>query len=550
MTGASADATAQQQPVLVLMGVSGCGKSTVAAVLAGQLGWDLEEGDDLHPAGNVAKMAAGLPLTDEDRWPWLDLVARWIQNHTVAGIPGIVTCSALKKVYRDRLRGDNVVFVHLAGSKEQIGQRLAARTDHFMPVALLDSQVATLEPLGARRELADGRFRSQARRCRRGDHRVTETDSRGRIQRARVRPSRPVVRTAARRPVDRGRAAPPAGMRALKVHGAGDLRLDDLARALAGPRPNPGAGHPRRHLRIGLHYFRHGAVGAFTLREPLVLGHEVVGRIAEDPSGASAVDTPVAIHLASPCGACPQCARRRAECVPERALPRVGRQRPAHPGRIRRVHPGPARPGPPAPRLAAALPRRARRTRWRWPSTPCAGPAESTAQRFSSAGPARSACWWPAPRRPPVPPRCGPPTCCRTRCHRRAARRRSHSADRRRARSPTSTSTWPSRPLARPARSGRPWLRCGGAGCWCSWECSRPALDPPSCPRWWPRRSTIAVRSGSTPNSTTRSPCSPERLAFDPVITHTFDLSDAVSAMEIAADPAISGKVVLQLDAG
>jgi len=149
MTGASADATAQQQPVLVLMGVSGCGKSTVAAVLAGQLGWDLEEGDDLHPAGNVAKMAAGLPLTDEDRWPWLDLVARWIQNHTVAGIPGIITCSALKKEYRDRLRGDNVVFVHLAGSKEQIGHRLAARTDHFMPVALLDSQVATLEPLGA-----------------------------------------------------------------------------------------------------------------------------------------------------------------------------------------------------------------------------------------------------------------------------------------------------------------------------------------------------------------------------------------------------------------
>ncbi len=148
MTGEGGTAAVRQQPVLVLMGVSGCGKSTVAAVLAGQLGWDLEEGDDLHPASNVAKMAAGIPLTDEDRWPWLDLVAGWIHNHTVAGIPGIVTCSALKKVYLDRLRGDNVVFVHLAGSKEQIGQRLAARTDHFMPVALLDSQVATLESLG------------------------------------------------------------------------------------------------------------------------------------------------------------------------------------------------------------------------------------------------------------------------------------------------------------------------------------------------------------------------------------------------------------------
>ena len=132
--------------MLVIMGVSGSGKSTVAGILAGQLGWDLEEGDDLHPPENVAKMAAGHPLTDEDRWPWLDTIASWIIEHTMAGIPGIITCSALKKIYRDRLREKNVVFVFLSGSKEQIGRRLTTRMDHFMPPSLLDSQIATLEP--------------------------------------------------------------------------------------------------------------------------------------------------------------------------------------------------------------------------------------------------------------------------------------------------------------------------------------------------------------------------------------------------------------------
>jgi len=130
------------------MGVSGSGKSTVAGILAGQLGWDLEEGDDLHPEANVAKMAAGEPLTDEDRWPWLDTVASWITEHVLAGVPGIITCSALKRSYRDVLRERNVVFVHLAGSRDQIGRRLSARIDHFMPSTLLDSQMATLEPLG------------------------------------------------------------------------------------------------------------------------------------------------------------------------------------------------------------------------------------------------------------------------------------------------------------------------------------------------------------------------------------------------------------------
>ena len=128
------------------MGVSGSGKSTVAGILAGLLGWDLEEGDDLHPAENVAKMAAGEPLTDEDRAPWLDTVSSWITAHTTAGEPGIITCSALKRRYRDVLRDENVVFVHLAGSKDLIGRRLATRLDHYMPASLLDSQVATLEP--------------------------------------------------------------------------------------------------------------------------------------------------------------------------------------------------------------------------------------------------------------------------------------------------------------------------------------------------------------------------------------------------------------------
>jgi gluconokinase/shikimate kinase len=135
-------------PVLVLMGVSGSGKSTVAALLAGRLGWDFEEGDDLHPPANIAKMAAGHPLDDDDRKPWLAKVASWIRAHTDAGQPGIITCSALERRYRDVLRGERVIFVYLAGTREQIGQRLAARHGHFMPPSLLDSQFAILEPPG------------------------------------------------------------------------------------------------------------------------------------------------------------------------------------------------------------------------------------------------------------------------------------------------------------------------------------------------------------------------------------------------------------------
>ncbi len=129
------------------MGVSGCGKTTVAAMLASRLGWAFEEGDALHPEANIEKMAAGLPLTDADRWPWLAKVADWIEARLDAGENGLITCSALKRSYRDLLnrRGSGVTFVFLAGSKETIAARLAARRGHFMPQSLLDSQFSDLE---------------------------------------------------------------------------------------------------------------------------------------------------------------------------------------------------------------------------------------------------------------------------------------------------------------------------------------------------------------------------------------------------------------------
>ncbi len=133
--------------VLVVMGVSGTGKSTVAGMLADRLDWELAEGDDLHPVANVEKMRAGTPLTDDDRWPWLDRVGAWISSHTASGTSGIITCSALRRVYRDRLRGPGVIFVHLAGSREEIAAQMSKRSGHYMPLSLLDSQLATLEPL-------------------------------------------------------------------------------------------------------------------------------------------------------------------------------------------------------------------------------------------------------------------------------------------------------------------------------------------------------------------------------------------------------------------
>lgn len=131
--------------VLVVMGVSGSGKTTVATALAELLGWDFQEGDDLHPEANRRKMARGIPLTDDDRWPWLDRIAEWISAKLRAGEPGIVTCSALRQRYRDRLAADGVVFVFLHGSRELIDDRLSRRAGHFMPESLLDSQLRTLE---------------------------------------------------------------------------------------------------------------------------------------------------------------------------------------------------------------------------------------------------------------------------------------------------------------------------------------------------------------------------------------------------------------------
>lgn len=133
--------------VLVVMGVSGSGKTTVATLLAGRLGWAMEEGDALHPRSNIEKMAAGRPLTDEDRQPWLEKIAEWVEARLDAGENGVITCSALKRSYRDIIdrRGPGVLFVYLAGTKETIAPRLAGRQGHFMPPSLLDSQLADLE---------------------------------------------------------------------------------------------------------------------------------------------------------------------------------------------------------------------------------------------------------------------------------------------------------------------------------------------------------------------------------------------------------------------
>lgn len=132
---------------MVIMGVSGCGKSSVGEGLAARLGLAYRDGDDLHPLENVAKMRAGTPLTDADRWPWLDRVAEVLAQEA----PVIVGCSALKRMYRDRIRagaGGDVTFVHLSGDRDLIAARMAERRGHYMPLSLLDSQFAALEPPG------------------------------------------------------------------------------------------------------------------------------------------------------------------------------------------------------------------------------------------------------------------------------------------------------------------------------------------------------------------------------------------------------------------
>lgn len=133
---------------LVVMGVSGSGKSTVARALEERLGWAFAEGDDFHPPANLAKMASGRPLVDEDRLPWLEDLTRWAAEHDARGEPTVMTCSALRYAYRDILRrgGPGTFFVHLVGDKHMLLGRMGTR-EHFMPPELLESQLDTLEPL-------------------------------------------------------------------------------------------------------------------------------------------------------------------------------------------------------------------------------------------------------------------------------------------------------------------------------------------------------------------------------------------------------------------
>lgn len=137
-------------PILVVMGVSGAGKSTIAEELAARLGWPFEEGDALHPEANVARMHAGIPLTDADRQPWLESVAAWVDAQRASKQPGIITCSALKRSYRRIVIGDRpeARLVYLRGSREVMAEHLARRSGHFMPASLLQSQIDTLEEPG------------------------------------------------------------------------------------------------------------------------------------------------------------------------------------------------------------------------------------------------------------------------------------------------------------------------------------------------------------------------------------------------------------------
>ncbi len=144
-----ADDTANPMPAtraIVVMGVSGCGKTTLGGRIAAALGYSFVEGDDLHPAANVARMSAGIALTDEDRWPWLDRVADTIRTLGATGC--VVSCSALKRAYRDHIRaqaGINVTFVHPEVDLPTLAHRMETRPGHYMPPSLLDSQLATLE---------------------------------------------------------------------------------------------------------------------------------------------------------------------------------------------------------------------------------------------------------------------------------------------------------------------------------------------------------------------------------------------------------------------
>ncbi|MGW6292332.1 gluconokinase [Streptomyces sp. NPDC055058] len=133
--------------VVVVMGVTGTGKTTIGVLLAARFGVPYAEGDDLHSRANVAKMSSGVPLTDEDRGPWLDAIGAWARDRAGAG--GVISGSALRRAYRDRVRAaaPGIVFVHLTGDRALIASRLARRQGHFMPTELLASQLAALQPL-------------------------------------------------------------------------------------------------------------------------------------------------------------------------------------------------------------------------------------------------------------------------------------------------------------------------------------------------------------------------------------------------------------------
>lgn len=136
-------------PQIVVMGVSGSGKSTVGAALAQRLDLPFGDADDFHPPANIAKMTAGIALDDTDRRPWLEAIGEWLAEHETRG--AVMSCSALKVAYRDQLRAHapRTTFVHLHGPRDVIARRQADRPGHFMPTSLLDSQLATLEPLGS-----------------------------------------------------------------------------------------------------------------------------------------------------------------------------------------------------------------------------------------------------------------------------------------------------------------------------------------------------------------------------------------------------------------
>lgn len=154
LSGTSSSGTDRAPRAIVVMGVAGSGKTTVAALLAGRLGASFAEGDDFHSPANVAKMAAGHPLVDDDRWPWLNGIRDWFAKELAAGRSAVVPCSALRRSYRDLLEtaGDNtagtVQFVHLTGSYDLLRERIQGRAGHFMKPEMLDSQLAALEPLG------------------------------------------------------------------------------------------------------------------------------------------------------------------------------------------------------------------------------------------------------------------------------------------------------------------------------------------------------------------------------------------------------------------